>query len=107
MVLCHGGALYSFGCGAAGRLGLGNTEDAHRPALLDPIGNGDGESIRVVGIAAGGAHSMAWGEGGEIATWGSGTATGHGDQILWRPHPTLRLKAACVRHAFTVLDLHD
>ena len=24
---------------------------------------------------------MAWGEGGEIATWGSGTAAGHGDRI--------------------------
>jgi len=78
LVLCEGGGLYSFGCGASGRLGLGGLTDRYSPSQVDPICNGDGDPISIVGIAAGGAHSMAWGTDGELFTWGGGTATGHG-----------------------------
>jgi Ca2+-binding EF-hand superfamily protein len=66
------GQLYSWGVGAAGRLGLDDTEmgepqkDAHQPRVVQAL-----QGMPVVRVACGFSHSAAVLAGGELFTWGS------------------------------------
>lgn len=51
------GRVYSWGRGTLGRLGLGSEKDELFPAQVKFRSSGD--SVRIVGIAAGAYHSLA------------------------------------------------
>jgi alpha-tubulin suppressor-like RCC1 family protein len=77
LALSDGGAVYAWGSGASGALGLGTRDDASepRPVLAFPLRS----PVRVV--AAGALHSAAVCAGGELFTWGDADdgKLGHGD----------------------------
>ena len=62
-VLCRNGDLYTFGKGADGRLGTGNTLDQLSPKKV---------GRKFTDIACGGRHMLALDEEGELWTWGQG-----------------------------------
>ena len=70
------GALYTWGKGASGRLGLGNSSDTDMPTLVqgELVGN------RVVEVTSGDAHTACVTEDGALYTWGAGDngKLGHG-----------------------------
>ena len=63
MVLTRDGDVFTWGMGYDGQLGHGNTDDQNVPKRVEGLTN-------VTDIAAGGAHSLAVGEGGAVYTWG-------------------------------------
>ena len=80
LALSDGGAVYAWGCGASGALGLGTRDDAREPRLVPPLAfPGARSPVRVV--AAGALHSAAVCAGGELFTWGDADdgKLGHGD----------------------------
>ena len=60
------GALYSFGCGGNGRLGLGDSADRWEPTLVSAL---EGTLVRYA--SAGLAHSVVHTEAGGVLTFGS------------------------------------
>lgn len=59
------GQLLSWGCGGHGQLGHGNLEPVHTPRLVEPL-----DGVALVGAAAGGWHSAALSETGDLYLWG-------------------------------------
>ncbi|TYZ64576.1 hypothetical protein PybrP1_001487 [[Pythium] brassicae (nom. inval.)] len=78
-------AVYSWGRGEDGQLGLGDTSDQHRPVLVDAL-----QERRIVQIACGSGHTVVLTEEGEVFTWGRGDdgRLGHGDNG-WKFVPRL------------------
>ena len=76
LALSYAGKVYSFGYGGHGRLGHGDTSDQHTPRLIATL-----QGSRILAVAAGGIHSLALGEAGEVFSFGSGRGgkLGHGD----------------------------
>jgi hypothetical protein len=78
LALSESGALYVWGGGEAGALGVGDKKGRAVPVLLEnfpPAGE------KVVGIAAGAYHSLALTDSGRVYSWGrcAGGVLGHGD----------------------------
>jgi hypothetical protein len=75
LAVLGGGELYSFGCGEAGRLGLGGQDDTWEPRRVT-LG------AKAVMAAAGTSHSLVLTEDQEVYTFGSGGRgeLGHGDR---------------------------
>lgn len=78
-------AVYSWGRGEDGQLGLGDTSDQHRPVPIDAL-----QDKRIVQIACGSGHTVVLTEEGEVFTWGRGDdgRLGHGDNG-WKFVPRL------------------
>ncbi|XP_028755770.1 ultraviolet-B receptor UVR8-like [Neltuma alba] len=65
------GCVYSWGRGILGRLGRGSEEDEFFPVQVkfeNPSSSGD--TIKIVGIAAGAYHSLALADDGSVWCWG-------------------------------------
>ena len=67
------GSLYSWGEGASGKLGHGSTEDNDVPQLVQAL-----RAVPIARAAAGTFTSLALARTGEVWSWGSGLALGHG-----------------------------
>jgi alpha-tubulin suppressor-like RCC1 family protein len=65
--LAAGGALYSWGCGSEGQLGLGDENDRATPCLVEAL-----EGEEVVAVAAGDDHALAATADGALYSWGYG-----------------------------------
>jgi len=67
---------YSFGFGGWGELGHGGNEEEHVPRLIEGVLVGK----RVVGVAAGIAHTVVWTDEGKVYSFGYGMCgqLGHG-----------------------------
>ena len=74
LVLTEAGAVLSFGVGAAGRLGHGDTFSEMQPTVIDAL-----RGVRVVALSAGATHSLVLSEAGAVFSFGNGRL-GHGDQ---------------------------
>ena len=77
LVVSSGGNVHSFGDGDDGRLGHGvESQNELVPRRIEAL-----DRVRVVGVAADFAHSMALTVGGDVYTWGWGYfgQLGHGD----------------------------
>ena len=76
LALTAEGALFSFGLGAYGRLGHGDTENPPQPKLVAALAK-----ERVVSVAAGMSHSLALTAEGALLSFGYGAygRLGHGD----------------------------
>jgi alpha-tubulin suppressor-like RCC1 family protein len=74
--LSGAGALYSFGGGAFGALGHGDTHDQLAPRLIAAL-----QGVRVSVVAAGALHTLALSEVGVVYSFGLGQygCLGHGD----------------------------
>ena len=119
---CHalavttGGALFSWGEGDNGQLGHGSTEINDVPRLVRAL-----EHVPIASAAAGDRSSLALARSGEMWSWGTGLALGHGGndeslQLLPRlveglpPGASITRitaggnKAACVRADGTALS---
>jgi len=81
LALSWEGAVYSWGCGEAGKLGHGNEQPQLEPRLIEGL-----TCARVHCIAAGWAHSLCATDDGEVFSWGCGAdgRCGHGgtDNVL-------------------------
>lgn len=94
IALSSDGEVFSWGEGDDGKLGHGNRNSCSHPKLI--------ESFRgklITDISAGGSHSGAIGEHGELYTWGKGRygRLGHGDgEDQLRPKVVEALQAFCV-----------
>jgi len=75
MVVTWEGALWAFGEGWYGRLGLGDDLSRLMPVRVQPK---HFNNARVAAAAAGALHSMAVTEDGALYTWGKGVADGIG-----------------------------
>jgi len=64
-VWAEAGELFTFGNGALGRLGHGETEHGHVPRLVEALAG-----QKVVGASAGANHSAVWTDMGELFTFG-------------------------------------
>ncbi|KAM9982352.1 hypothetical protein ACTFIZ_006866 [Dictyostelium cf. discoideum] len=71
------GQLYMFGNGSFGKLGLGDTEDRHEPALVEM-------NYSVRDLQCGNDHSIALTSSSQVLTWGSSSLgrLGHGKTIV-------------------------
>ena len=80
------GALYSWGYGIDGRLGLAEAEGRLLPELVSAL-----TGVVVEGVAAGRWHSLARTADGALYSWGGGGfgRLGHGDEASPRPPLTL------------------
>ncbi|KDO32822.1 hypothetical protein SPRG_02515 [Saprolegnia parasitica CBS 223.65] len=78
-------AVYSWGRGEDGQLGLGDTSDQYRPVLVEAL-----RDKCVVQIACGSGHTVVLDENGDVYTWGRGDdgRLGHGDNG-WKFVPRL------------------
>ncbi|GAU14237.1 hypothetical protein TSUD_307970 [Trifolium subterraneum] len=66
LLLTGDGNMYTWGKGMFGRLGLGSQKDELYPVKLNfENPNGTGDSVKIVGIAAGAYHSLALAGSGE------------------------------------------
>ena len=65
LVATEGGALYSFGPGADGRLGHGGVGSERWPKMVDAL-----RHVRIAAAAAGSRHSLALAEDGTVFSWG-------------------------------------
>jgi RCC1 and BTB domain-containing protein len=67
--------VYTFGQGWPGKLGHGGEEGEPVPRVVEALAG-----QKVVGAAAGTAHTVVWTEGGEVYTFGYGASgrLGHG-----------------------------
>lgn len=68
-VLTNDGKLYTFGDGAYGALGNGNTSFSHTPNLVTYF---ESQNETVVQVDCGKSHSIALTESGKVFTWGKG-----------------------------------
>jgi len=70
------GAVYSWGHGADGCLGLGDNSSRLTPAKIEAL-----REVRVVAVAAGFGHSLALSDLGNVFSWGNGDSgrLGQGD----------------------------
>jgi hypothetical protein len=77
----EGGALYSWGYGIDGRLGLTEAEGRLLPELVSEL-----SGVSVKGVAAGRWHSLARTADGALYSWGGGGfgRLGHGDEASLR-----------------------
>ena len=73
LALSTGDALFSWGIGDSGQLGNGSTDSSDMPVRVRMLERGS-----VVSIAAGQHTSLALARNGEMWSWGSGLALGHG-----------------------------
>jgi alpha-tubulin suppressor-like RCC1 family protein len=82
-----GGAVYCWGAGYCGQLGLGDENDKLAPALVDTGGIWD---TSVTQICCGSYHTTCLADSGEVFAWGRGSSgqLGLGD-TNGRPEPTL------------------
>mmetsp|Transcript_25510 Transcript_25510/g.55504 ORF Transcript_25510/g.55504 Transcript_25510/m.55504 type:complete len:429 (+) Transcript_25510:261-1547(+) len=64
-----GGTLYSWGSGANGCLGHGNTQDCTSPKAVQALQDA---GVHVVSVSMGSCHAAAVGAAGELFTWGCG-----------------------------------
>jgi RCC1 and BTB domain-containing protein len=71
------GEVYTFGFGTFGNLGHGGHGNERVPRVVEALAG-----KKVVGAAAGGSHTVAWTEGGEVYTFGDGRRgkLGHGGE---------------------------
>lgn len=96
MCVCVRMAVYSWGRGEDGQLGLGDTSDQYRPVLVDAL-----QERRIVQIACGSGHTVVLTDEGEVFTWGRGDdgRLGHGDNG-WKFVPRLveELRGRNIRH---------
>eukprot|EP00026_Physarum_polycephalum_P000607 Phypoly_transcript_00608.p1 GENE.Phypoly_transcript_00608~~Phypoly_transcript_00608.p1 ORF type:complete len:793 (-),score=73.68 Phypoly_transcript_00608:976-3354(-) len=78
MALTNTGAVYSWGGGRDGQLGIGEEEASPIPRLITKF-----HSVHITTLCASGDHSLAIGEGGVVYSWGKGAngRLGHGDEI--------------------------
>ena len=67
------GVLFSWGFGSSGQLGNGSTDDDDTPRLVRAL-----EGVPVASAAAGTHTSLALAHDGEMWSWGTGFALGHG-----------------------------
>ena len=67
------GSLYSWGEGRSGKLGHGSTEDNDMPQLVQTL-----QAAPISSAAAGERTSLVLARTGEVWSWGSGLALGHG-----------------------------
>ncbi|KZS07808.1 putative RCC1 domain-containing protein 1 [Daphnia magna] len=65
MTLTNDGNVYSWGSGSRGQLGHGSVESSEYPQEIEMLGG-----IKIVQIAAGGWHSCALSESGDVYVWG-------------------------------------
>ncbi|KAJ7519002.1 hypothetical protein O6H91_20G018700 [Diphasiastrum complanatum] len=80
VILTENGAVYTCGYGGFGALGHGVYQRELQPRLVEDL-----ESEKLVHIAAGGAHSAAVSESGDVYTWGRDEGEGrlgHGNEDL-------------------------
>ena len=84
LALTAGGALFSFGHGANGALGHGDTADQRRPKRVAAL-----SKERVVSVAAGTYHSQALTAEGALFSFGGGWhgQLGHGADKVNQPQP--------------------
>ncbi|KAG9416335.1 hypothetical protein AC1031_000736 [Aphanomyces cochlioides] len=77
--------VYSWGRGEDGQLGLGDTSDQYRPAIVEALSD-----KVVVQIACGSGHTVVLDNKGDVYTWGRGDdgRLGHGDNG-WKFVPRL------------------
>ena len=68
MVLTSEGAVYTFGKGSFGALGLGGTVFSSGPRLVSKF-----TAKRIVSIACGSQHSLALSDIGDVFSWGRGS----------------------------------
>ena len=75
LVLTHDGAVLSFGQGAKGQLGHGDSGTVFVPKEIEAL-----HGVRVVAVAAGASHSMVLTDQGMVLSFGNGThgQLGHG-----------------------------
>ena len=96
VAVVEGGALYSWGYGGFGALGLGDKDNRATPQRVW-LG-----SSRAVLAASGEAHSLAVAEGGSLWSWGLGERgrLGHGDEEeRLTPVQVAAISAVCVSMA--------
>ena len=76
LAIADGGALWAFGCGHDGQLGLGDADDRFVPTRCDL-----GGSASAAFVAAGEDNSVAVSRKGVVFSWGKGSwgKLGHGD----------------------------
>mmetsp|Transcript_35801 Transcript_35801/g.55083 ORF Transcript_35801/g.55083 Transcript_35801/m.55083 type:complete len:595 (+) Transcript_35801:211-1995(+) len=69
-------AVFSWGRGEDGQLGIGDTSDQHEPTYVDAL-----RGVGVKQIACGSGHTVVLTTDGEVYTWGRGDdgRLGHGD----------------------------
>ena len=116
LALSTGDALFSWGLGHSGQLGHGSTDSSDMPRRVPKLERGS-----VLSVAAGQQTSLALARNGEMWSWGTGLALGHGgndesQQLLPRlveglpPGASITRitaggnKAACVRADGTALS---
>lgn len=79
LALTVNGQLLSWGHGGRGQLGHGSLESEHSPRLLEPLAG-----VALVGATAGGWHSAALSEAGDLYLWG----WNHDGQLAADPRET-------------------
>ena len=86
--LTSDGAVYTWGYGAYGRLGHGDTSRQHTPKRVEALA-----STSVRALACGGSHTAALTSDGAVYTWGDSHCgqLGHGD--MSRQHTPKRVEA--------------
>jgi len=84
----EGLAVFSWGRGEDGQLGLGDTSDQDEPTYVDAL-----RGVGVRQIACGSGHTVVLTVDGEVYTWGRGDdgRLGHGDNG-WKVRGLLLLK---------------
>jgi alpha-tubulin suppressor-like RCC1 family protein len=93
--LLDNGQLFTWGSGEYGRLGHGDEIRQASPKLVDTL-NGK----PVASVAAGGFHTAAIVEGGNLYTWGGGYfgQLGHGDETDRKTPKVVKGVQQCVAH---------
>ena len=89
LVLSSDGHVYSFGWGAAGRLGHGDRAPQQRPLQVSALAG-----TKICQVSAGNAHSLAVGEEGELYSWGfwDKGRLGLGDALVENQYLPARVK---------------
>lgn len=65
LILTGIGVIFSFGVGNQGQLGIGSIESREQPTILEAL-----EGLFMLQVSAGGWHSLALTDGGDIYAWG-------------------------------------
>ncbi|XP_061194504.1 RCC1 domain-containing protein 1-like [Saccostrea echinata] len=65
LLLTSSGTVYSFGGGSRGQLGLGHIENREEPCILEDLAG-----VKISHVEAGGWHSLAVSELGDLYVWG-------------------------------------
>ncbi|XP_015510519.2 E3 ubiquitin-protein ligase HERC2 [Neodiprion lecontei] len=82
MAVTADGKIYATGYGAVGRLGIGGTDSALTPTLLESIQH---VFVKKVAVNSGGKHSLALSSEGHVYSWGEGEdgKLGHGNKLSY------------------------